>query len=580
MVSVNIFGTVVAIVFIAVALFLFLIAFGSTATLDLVLLMLKKTLPTEVLPFPALNSSEKAAFILQIRNWALGLAVVVSFVIPVVWKAIKKHKNLMKDVSTSGLSALNARDVTRLKIWLVRWRRPSAWLSRTDRLLSYWGGRRLYSFDGFQTCWSISLAYPILIVLFLWAWTGDGFVGETRILPQLDHHYARWGHFLVILSSYFLGFVVVFDVMNQLRWTKSILSTYLFTSTEVKGMDDQKLRIYLLCSTGIISFLMAFIFSSSALGILAFSGIFAIVGATAIVFAVSFVVFLAVGSLFGDGPLVFGLVLVGSTGLAVVLEMLYQRWRSGLKEIRGGLPTSGYVLKVFVTALFSYVGIVSFLSLVLLKDSPKRLELLSSTSLAFSVLVFFGCLPLLNALCDWLSVSFTRKLIQVYRRRIPRQSITLQFLFLDLAVAIILTFLVYTAAITVLLFFELTGWGVRAKDVLTSLASNPWGVQSAWLLMLAFTNIIPSAIHVGLLISGAVRTKTEDEWAVLSEFLNKESSFTGYSQAAALSANLLVTRRVQDFVTIGLVCLVACIAFVWSVPTFAKFGLVVLSKLQ
>ena len=116
---------------------------------------------------------------------------------------------------------------------------------------------------------------------------------------------------------------------------------------------------------------------------------------------------------------------------------------------------------------------------------------------SFGLVFFFGLVPWLNALSDWLSVGATQFLSSKYKVSGGLKWI----LFLDAAIAFSLTVSLYVACIGALYVMRAIGWeGVEPTALINAFQGNVnWNFDSPalWLVMLAFTNLLPTLAHFG-----------------------------------------------------------------------------------
>lgn len=146
---------------------------------------------------------------------------------------------------------------------------------------------------------------------------------------------------------------------------------------------------------------------------------------------------------------------------------------------------------------------------------------LEVSSAPSNALLFLCLFPLLNGLSDWVSINITRSLAR-YRRANRQGGLSgWGFHALDLGSALLLTLLLYGLILALLWLMGQWGWPVKLRDIVAELQRDPWAGTSQWLLLMAVTNLIPTLVHVGLWLTGAVRSKDASLLSNLGEAVAK-----------------------------------------------------------
>lgn len=139
-----------------------------------------------------------------------------------------------------------------------------------------------------------------------------------------------------------------------------------------------------------------------------------------------------------------------------------------------------------------------------------REQAFSGTAASLVLLLFLGLLPWWNAICDYVSVGLTRVILDSYRERmaagtVPSQRRWLTWLLVDLLLALLLTAVLLLGTFVCLAGLRRLGWGVDARATLATFeASAWWSSGSFWLISMAFTNVLPTLMHMGLVLTAVV----------------------------------------------------------------------------
>lgn len=115
---------------------------------------------------------------------------------------------------------------------------------------------------------------------------------------------------------------------------------------------------------------------------------------------------------------------------------------------------------------------------------------------SFAILFFLGWLPLLNALCDFISVGLT----QYFLGRMQGGRWSLRWWLADALSAVILVLALYWLVIGLLFLLRWFGWGVEPRTILAQFLDDPFSLM--WLLLLSLTNIFPTLAHWCLGLAG------------------------------------------------------------------------------
>ena len=113
------------------------------------------------------------------------------------------------------------------------------------------------------------------------------------------------------------------------------------------------------------------------------------------------------------------------------------------------------------------------------------------------IFIFFVCgLPLLNALSDWFSVSFTQFCLHRYEANPKKWWF---WIIADLLFAFVLLVTLFVCIFALLEFMSFCGWKVNPELMLISFSQNPFSQQNIWITLLVCTNLAPTILHLTLL---------------------------------------------------------------------------------
>jgi hypothetical protein len=125
----------------------------------------------------------------------------------------------------------------------------------------------------------------------------------------------------------------------------------------------------------------------------------------------------------------------------------------------------------------------------------------AASSTSFALILFFGLLPLSNALFDWISIGATRHFL----RKISAGSHwAIGLIAVDVLLGLLLTAGLFLFVLYILKIMQVSGWGVDAAVMVTQFRANPLDPQVSWIAMLALTNMLPTLIHLVISFWGLV----------------------------------------------------------------------------
>lgn len=118
---------------------------------------------------------------------------------------------------------------------------------------------------------------------------------------------------------------------------------------------------------------------------------------------------------------------------------------------------------------------------------------------SFVMVFFFVTLPIINALSDWLSVSFTQFCLSRYTKQNARWYF---WLLMDLIAALVMLTLVFYGVFQTLKLAEYWGWQVDATQIFTNFKEAPFAADNRWIILLVLTNLVPTLLHLLLIVTG------------------------------------------------------------------------------
>lgn len=137
---------------------------------------------------------------------------------------------------------------------------------------------------------------------------------------------------------------------------------------------------------------------------------------------------------------------------------------------------------------------------------------------------------------------------------------------IDVLTALLLVFGLYGLVIILLFAMQWLGWGVDPHAIIQQFSKNPR--SSRWLLLLAFTNILPTLLHCGLGLAGlwadmlGPKSQQAQTWA--NKVLNGQA--LGKVDAADFADYLLFGHRGFNFALALCLMFWAGWIFSWLLP--------------
>jgi hypothetical protein len=451
-------------------------------------------------------------WILPLVAWLLALLIRVRGTHFALWPALNAP---IDDLTKSGdLAAAfpGGAAQRRLRVLFTargQGSRVAAAAQAVDRWLARWFGEATLSRIAFDRSLTFAFYYPIVLLLLVWLWSGQGRLGAVEVLP------ASWplAKRVALISFGFVGFFAViwpFRVYVRTsgwrRWFCFSLTMCASSAVIVITVALTAIAAFVATGTGAdsgnlakavfsaVSLAIAFTVAGTLVGVVAVARASPVAGVVAVAGAVAGAGSVAFAPVGGGGVAVSGAaVAVGAfTGACVVflaLQYAQKNWEKLFK-----LPdTCGVVFWQFAAWLV-ILTIVAW-------GLPQRadMKLLSAGGPIFLVFFFLGVVPVWNASVDFASVALTR----FFLRRYPRSSTGWRWMVpLDLLLAIGLTVLLFWGVLAALLLLQHAGWDVPADELVRQFRKDPTDPQVSWLTWMALTNVLPTLVHMGLACFG------------------------------------------------------------------------------
>ncbi|MEM6904937.1 MAG: hypothetical protein AAF568_03505, partial [Pseudomonadota bacterium] len=242
--------------------------------------------------------------------------------------------------------------------------------------------RKPWSYGLLDFTLMMAVAYPVLTLFVQWAVTGDpGFLGSLPVFPADQRWWLRWG----VLSLVFIA--ILMRLLFAANWKLKL------------GISaDEPINVFpWLVNASILGVTGAFLFVAEgaiSLGAAAASTAASAVSGT---FAIRVLTTIAVGFVVTSA---FGVLITSAAAASLFVFLLVFRTRSGMNS-RKRLQKSKALTQISVL----FAGILVAASLVNAETPGARVALPS-------MLLFFGLLPILNALADFASIGLTRYLLR------------------------------------------------------------------------------------------------------------------------------------------------------------------------
>lgn len=390
-------------------------------------------------------------------------------------------------------------------------------LNQLDRFLMKIYGPVIAGIESWNTSVLIAWFYPLLFLFATWIITGSASLGTVTFLFPYSNMLSRlfivlgclavvFGFLRMARSSGEIGDFLVRRNLLARRWedwiefiVKFVISAagLIFVVAFQEAISD---RTVVSALTNGIAMVGGFLFFSNSIIIEKFTGYF---------FAFT-ILSLGFGAVNGNIPraavvasgVFFIFVLVGYRARSGFVARFYRVFADALLAVESKIKRGSKVLFVII------LWVLYFLIISTAPHWPWNSLGLSippgswqPDSITFVLFFFLGVLPLINAVSDYLSVACTRWFIRKYQNRSWQWGLVVAA---DIGVAIVLTFFLFACVCKLFAWMEFCGWGVDSIAVQEVFLADPWNSQTSWITLLAVTNLLPTLIHLVLVISGNI----------------------------------------------------------------------------
>lgn len=424
------------------------------------------------------------------------------------------------------------------------------WLSRflndDDRQPQYWSGPAL------DRCLLLALIYPIITLIVVWHLTGQ--TGPVQTALELDAHASLVQRglsalFLVIFMAILISGLQPLPFQRSDLWV--VIRVFVGALAVAVGVSGALALAAAVSVAGNVPGAFAFAFAvalSFAFTVaVAKTGVVSVSGAVAGSFAV-------VGSSIGPGT-VLGL---------LTLTFLFGVASAATVEIAN---RARWVVAAFTAIYLSLIA--GFIGLWPLVSGIDRAP-------EWTLLLFLGVLPLLNAVFDWLSIGFTRWLLNTGLRKGGWWGLV--FALADLIVAVVALFMLMIVMIGFLEWLNVlsaAGGGNPVFDIrglIEILKTNPDNPSVWWIYVTVFTTFVPSMVNLVLgglsVIRGLPGLTPWVSRQILTTDIASISEFRRWAAAAWLSLQLVIA--IAAALLIGL----AIMFYFFDLMSALGFGLV------
>ncbi len=318
----------------------------------------------------------------------------------------------------------------------------------------------------------LAVLYPIAFLLIGWLFFNYGKLGSLEVLPTITSKYT----------------IVAFGERAVILALLSFCAFSFYTGIKTKGW---KLSLVWYA----VAFIVAVVFSIIAL-------FFKVIAISFTVASASIFAFIFLKSKTFAGTIV---VSVSSAFAITVFSINYNITTSILLFISAII--SHFILILILNKYHSFqknkasfwfiswfILLAYLLGSIYLITNFNKLNSIINDSLI--MILFLGILPLFNAPLDWLSLGFTRGLLQAIADKKHSTKGIIFMLILDLIVAIIFLVLV-TVSSLLGIFLMNTVSGVEVinlSDIFAQLRNGDWK-ESLWIWLMLGSTLIPTIVH-------------------------------------------------------------------------------------
>jgi hypothetical protein len=435
----------------------------------------------------------------------------------------------------------------------VRSSRSRVWIAAAEKGLARWFGPHVWAPIAFERSLTIAVVYPVVTLLFVWAFSGQGRIGTVDVVAGGAETMMRW---IAVASLFFGTALLVWLYRSLVKSTDWLLWTYL-AMFRVLGVVIGAFTVAaafagIYAGAYALGYALALVFFVAIVFVLAFVLTFGVVRAFRIIRAKAISVtvarFFSISAAFVFGGSGIGIenrvgdVAGAASGLgavAFVVAVIFVGSDIGAGSVAISIATAVAVALAVsgygAVAVAKAVAISCFVALLLLKvrtlmsnrirwGSRKfRLialvlgwyiglmvtawqlphwagsEMLNAYRPPFLWFYFLGLVPIWNATLDLISVGLTRLFLRRYLRI---GTGWWWMVVIDVVTAVVLTVLLFWGALAALLLLQYWGWGIDAASLVRQFRADPTDPQVEWLTWMALTNILPTLLHLSLACAG------------------------------------------------------------------------------
>jgi len=382
-------------------------------------------------------------------------------------------------------------------------------LAASERVLDFMYGKKNWGMASWNTSLLIAWFYPLLFLIVVWAFSNKAQFGSLELLPPINNGFLRLGLTLItVLFPLAMGFVLTDGetfscaIASRFNWRKR--SKELFDYAINIG-----LLVFPIVFAGVTIFFgvpaIAIAFTIAVIAVICFIQIYedhhgefdgytnryTVLVASSIALIIALTVTISVAYAVDSNSLLFSVILMlGVVILAVafswlVASVLYKMAHNDVIS-QGTSIAVVFLLYCVLLTIFGSAPLWPW-SVVHVQVAADRWQV---SSLSFVLFFFFGLIPVINAIFDFVSVGLTRHFIARYRKGNWNWW---RFLALDSSCAILLTLVLYASMVSILDLMEFWGWVVEAEKIRTLWK---WESQNSWITLMAATNILPTLTHL------------------------------------------------------------------------------------
>jgi hypothetical protein len=433
-----------------------------------------------------------------------------------VWPTAKLTMDAMG--KSTDLAACFPSEGAQARLRMLLGGEPSVrrWMQAAENTLARWFGHAIWGPEAAEKALQIAVVYPLLFLGVVWVFTGSATLGTATVLPKDVPGWQRG----LLLFGLVTGSIVWWQLLRQARHRlvgrrrqfaeiSLLFAAFSFAFAAAGAVAGPIAAAAAAAAAGAVAGSVAFAVAVAGTGAVAITVAFGGAGTVAVAGAGAVAVAVA-GNVAGN---VAATIAVAGAGAVffLSLEQLKLKFTGGATRL---------CLYVASTALFA-----TLCAWITPQYSSPRM--LAADRGSYVVLFFMCILPIWNASLDVLSVGATRFFL---RRYIATGRGWWWMVTLDIALAVLLTVLLFFGVIALLHGLQALGWGVDASATLKRFQADPTAPDVNWILGMALTNVVPTLLHLCLVFAG-----------LMSGWLLRDAAMAHSLQAAPVVGSGLVT---------------------------------------